>query len=157
MGNPGHNLGNLFAELKRRKVVRVAVVYGIVAFAVMQAAEIMVPALNLPPQFITFMVAGALLGYPIALVLAWSYDIVPDAVARQAGSAASPEKAADDQREGMRSGYRILVALGILAVAGIAWMQYRSTTFIPAARPPLAYCSLGWGTTLSVSSVPKHR
>jgi len=134
LGNPGQHLGNLFAELKRRKVVRVAVVYGIVAFAVMQAAEIMVPA-----QFITFMVAGALLGYPIALVLAWSYDIVPDAVARQAGSAASPEKAADDQREGMRSVYRILVALGILAVAGLGWMQYRSTTFVPAARPPLAY------------------
>ncbi len=139
MGSPGHHLGNLYAELKRRKVVRVAVVYGIVAFAIMQAADIMVPALNLPPQFITFMVATALLGYPIALVLAWSYDIVPDAVARQAEATANHEKAADDQRDGMMSGYRIVIVLGILAVAGLGWMQYRYTTSVPAARSPFAY------------------
>ena len=78
MGKPGHELGNLLSELKRRKVVRVGLVYGIVAFAVMQVADIMVPALNLPPQFVTFVVATALLGYPIAIVLAWSYDVVPD-------------------------------------------------------------------------------
>jgi TolB-like protein len=139
LGNPGQHLGNLFAELKRRKVVRVAVVYGIVAFAVMQAAEIMVPALNLPPQFITFMVAASLLGYPIALVLAWSYDIVPDAVARQAEAAANPAKAADDQGKGVMSAYRILIALGILTVAGLGWMQYQSTTSIPTERRPLPY------------------
>ena len=139
MGNAGHDLGSLFAELKRRKVVHVAVVYGIVAFAVMQVADIMVPALNLPPQFVTFVVATALLGYPIAIVLAWSYDVVPDAVARKAELETSPEKPEGIQRKGAVTGFRIVVVLGILAVAIFAWMQYQSTTSVPAERRPLVY------------------
>ena len=145
MANPAHDLGNLLSELKRRKVVRVALVYGIVAFAVMQVADIMVPALNLPEQFVTFVVATALLGYPIAIVLAWSYDVVPDAVVRQAEqSVGDPEAAGDRQQQGALqqgplTGFRIVVALGILAVAVLAWLQYESTNSEPAARRPLAY------------------
>ncbi len=139
MENPGHGLGSLFAELRRRKIIRVAVVYGIVAFAVTQAATIMVPALDLPPQFVTFVVAAALLGYPIAIVLAWSYDIVPDAAARQAEAVAKPEKAAVNQRKAAVSAFRIVIALGILALAGLGWMQYQSTTFVPATRAPITY------------------
>jgi TolB-like protein len=139
LGNPGHDLGYLLSELRRRKVVRVAVVYGIVAFAVMQVADIMVPALNLPPEFVTFVVATALLGYPIAIVLAWSYDVVPDAVSREAGAIANPDAAADDQHQGAISGFRIVIVLGILAVAVLAWMQYQSTTSVPAERRPLVY------------------
>jgi serine/threonine-protein kinase len=140
LGNPGHDLGNLLTELRRRKVVRVAVVYGIVAFAVMQVADIMVPALNLPEQFVTFVVATALLGYPIAIVLAWSYDVVPDAVARQAEeTVGNPETTVDDRQPGLVTGFRIVVVLGILTVAVLAWMQYESTTSVPAERRPLVY------------------
>ena len=138
MGKPGHDLANLFVELRRRKVIRVAVVYGIVAFAVMQAADIMVPALNLPPQFVTVVVAAALLGYPIAIVLAWSYDIVPDAEAKQVEVATYPEKAAI-QRKGAVSVFRVVVGLGVLAVVGLGWVQYQSMISVPATRPPLTY------------------
>ena len=139
MGNPGHQLSSIFAELRRRKVVRVALVYGIVAFAIMQAADIMIPALNLPPQFVTFVVVTALLGYPIAIVLAWSYDIVPDAVARQAEVAASSETTTGDPRSGAVSGFWIVIVLGIVAMAVLGWMQYQSSNAVPALRPPLAY------------------
>ncbi len=116
-----------------------AVVYGIVAFAVIQAADVMIPALNLPPEFITFVVAAALLGYPIAIVLAWSYDIVPDVVAKQAEIATNPDRATDDQSKRAASGFRLVIALGVLIVAGLAWLQYQSTVAVPPARPALAY------------------
>ena len=135
MGNPAHDLGNLLTELKRRKVVRVALVYGIVAFAVMQVADIMVPALNLPPQFVTFVVATALLGYPIAIVLAWSYD----AVARQSEVSTNAEEPAEEPHKSPATGFRAVVALGILVVAVLAWLQYESTTSVPAERRPLVY------------------
>ena len=135
MGNPAHDLGNLLTELRRRKVVRVALVYGIVAFAVMQVADIMVPALNLPPQFVTFVVATALLGYPIAIVLAWSYD----AVARQSEVSTNAEEPAEEPHKSPATGFRAVVALGILVVAVLAWLQYESTTSVPAERRPLIY------------------
>ena len=139
MGNPRHDLGNLFAELRRRKVIRVAVVYGIVVFAVIQAADVMIPALNLPPEFITFVVATALLGYPIAIVLAWSYDLVPDAVAKQAEAVTNPDRATNDRPKPGLTGFRLVIALGVLAVAGLAWLQYRSSISFPPERPNLAY------------------
>ncbi|UCC82650.1 MAG: hypothetical protein JSW46_17000, partial [Gemmatimonadota bacterium] len=82
MSGPASKLGSFLAELKRRKVYRVAVVYAVVAFVVWQAAEIAFPSLHLPDWTLTFVVAMALIGFPIALVLAWAYDITPHGVRR---------------------------------------------------------------------------
>jgi TolB-like protein/Flp pilus assembly protein TadD len=67
-------------ELKRRKVYRVAVAYAVVGFVVWQAAEIAFPAMNLPDTALTFVVAVTLLGFPIAIVLAWAFEITPEGV-----------------------------------------------------------------------------
>jgi TolB-like protein/Tfp pilus assembly protein PilF len=69
-----------FAELKRRRVYRVAIVYAAVAFAIWQAAEIAVPGLNLPHWTLTFVILVTFLGFPIALVLAWALEITPEGV-----------------------------------------------------------------------------
>lgn len=139
MGNAGHELGKLFAELRRRKVIRVAVLYGVVAFAVMQAADIMVPALGLPPEFITFVVAAALLGYPIAIVLAWSYDVVPDAVAKQIEAVTNPENEKAERAKSGITGFQLAIGAGVLAVTGLGWMQLQSVNSLPTKRPPLTY------------------
>jgi len=75
-------LGRLIDELKRRRVFRVAIVYAAVAFMVWQAAEVAFPALGLPNWTLTFVVVAALLGFPIALVLAWAFEITPQGVMR---------------------------------------------------------------------------
>jgi TolB-like protein len=97
-------------ELNRRRVYRVAVVYAAVAFVVWQAAEIAFPALNLPPWTLTFVVLLTLLGFPIALVLAWAFDITPEGVKRTAlGAGAAPLST--------RRGGAIVVAAGLAVVA----------------------------------------
>jgi TolB-like protein len=68
------------AELKRRRVYRVAIVYAAVAFVIWQAAEIAVPALRLPEWALTLIVLLTIAGFPIALVLAWAFDITPGGV-----------------------------------------------------------------------------
>ncbi|KPJ97231.1 MAG: hypothetical protein AMS20_17275, partial [Gemmatimonas sp. SG8_28] len=70
----------LFAELKRRQVFKVAAVYGAVAFALVQAADIAFPRIGLPDWTVTFMVALAACGLPIAIVLAWALEMTPDGV-----------------------------------------------------------------------------
>ncbi len=82
MSEPASKLGRLLTELKRRKVYRVAVVYAVVAFVVWQAAEIAFPSLHLPEWTLTFVVVIALIGFPIALVLAWAFEITPEGVRR---------------------------------------------------------------------------
>ncbi len=66
------------AELKKRKVFRVAAAYAVVGWLLVQVASVFLPALNLPPWTVTFTTVLLLLGFPIALVLAWSFDVVRD-------------------------------------------------------------------------------
>ncbi|MGD8698637.1 MAG: tetratricopeptide repeat protein, partial [Gemmatimonadales bacterium] len=80
------------AELKRRKVVRVAIVYVLVGLVVVEAANNLFPALNLPDWTVTLVVALALLGFPIALALAWAFDITPARVKRAAGEDAGADE-----------------------------------------------------------------
>jgi TolB-like protein len=85
---PGHQ--RFFAELKRRQVFRVAAVYGATAFVIVQAADVLQEALRLPESFLTGVAVLALLGFPLALVLAWAYERTPDGV-RKTGDAESGE------------------------------------------------------------------
>jgi serine/threonine-protein kinase len=65
-------------ELKRRKVYHVAVVYAAIAFLIWQVADIAFPALGLPDSAMTLVLVLTALGFPIAIVLAWAYEVTPD-------------------------------------------------------------------------------
>jgi adenylate cyclase len=73
---------HVLAELKRRRVLRVAAAYAAMGFIVAQAADILLPALRLPDWTMTLVVLLLLLGFPFALVLAWFFDISPTGVRR---------------------------------------------------------------------------
>jgi TolB-like protein/Tfp pilus assembly protein PilF len=70
----------LIEELKRRKVFKVAAAYLVVGWLLIQVASTVAPQLNLPewaPRLVTFII---LLGFPIALVLAWTLDVTPEGI-----------------------------------------------------------------------------
>ncbi len=72
-------VGWYLAELKRRRVYRVAIVYAVVAFAIWQVADILFPGLGLPDTAVSLVLILTILGFPIALVLAWAYEVTPEA------------------------------------------------------------------------------
>ncbi len=71
-----------FAEMKRRKVFRVIAVYGAVSFVVLEAADVIFPAIPLPDWTISLVLYLLLLGFPIAVALAWAFEVTPDGVHR---------------------------------------------------------------------------
>jgi len=73
---------SLLSELKERKVLRVSIAYIVVAWIVMQVGEVTFDALQLPSWALTMLVTFTLLGFPIALVLAWAYEITPSGIIR---------------------------------------------------------------------------
>jgi TolB-like protein/tetratricopeptide (TPR) repeat protein len=79
------------AELRRRKVVRVATFYAVAAFVVAQAADILMPGLNLPAWSVTLVLALLILGFPISIALAWAFDFTPAGVVRTTPSAPGVE------------------------------------------------------------------
>jgi serine/threonine-protein kinase len=68
-----------YKQLKRRHVFRVASIYVVAAWVAIQVAETTFPAFNLPNSLIQIIIILAISGFPVALLLAWVYDIVPDA------------------------------------------------------------------------------
>ena len=77
---------SFLAELKRRKVFRVAVTYAIVGWVLAQIGELTFPILLLPEWLLRALVIFLILGFPVALILAWSYEIMPDGAARDPGT-----------------------------------------------------------------------
>jgi formylglycine-generating enzyme required for sulfatase activity/dienelactone hydrolase len=90
-----------FGELKRRKVLRVGILYATVAFAVLEGADIMVPSLGLPTSIMTVLSAFAILGLPVALALAWLYEVrvEPSTQAREAAVESSVAGLTDSSSE----------------------------------------------------------
>ena len=70
-------LNGFFCELKRRKVYRVAAAYAVVGWLLIQIAATIFPPLELPAWTLRFVVISVLAGFPVALVLAWAFDIGP--------------------------------------------------------------------------------
>ncbi len=71
---------NFWGQLKERKVTRVALAYVVVGWILMQIGEASFEALGLPPWALTLLVVFVLLGFPLALVLAWAYELTPQGV-----------------------------------------------------------------------------
>jgi len=77
------NPKNFFAELKRRNVYKVAVAYALVAWLLIQAASILFPTFDAPPWVMKVFVAVLVLGFPIALVFSWAFEITPEGIKRE--------------------------------------------------------------------------
>ena len=71
---------SLFIELKRRNVFKVGVAYAIVAWLLVQITSIVAPALHLPAWTLTLIILLVLLGFPVALFLAWAYELTPEGI-----------------------------------------------------------------------------
>src|SRR6266576_2811937 len=73
-------MSGFFEELKRRKVYRVAIAYIVVSWALAQGLAQVLPVFDISNSAIRVVIALLLLGFPVALVLAWVFDITPSGI-----------------------------------------------------------------------------
>jgi len=111
---------SLLSELKRRKVVRVAGFYLFMAWLVLQVAGAIEDALQLPEWFDGAVVATLSIGFPIALVVAWIFDLTRDGIKRTAPST--------NGARGLSSlAVAMLIAIALLGGGGIATYWFLTT------------------------------
>src|SRR6266704_4740487 len=87
-------IGNFFAELKRRNVYKVAIAYAIVAWLLMQIATQVFPFLEIPNWAIRLVIMLIVIGFPIALVIAWAFELTPEGLKRTEFADELPTKSA---------------------------------------------------------------
>ena len=102
---------SFFAELKRRNVYKVAVAYAVVAWLLIQVATQVFPFFELPNWSVQMVVLAMVIGFPIALVLSWAFELTPEGIKR--------EEDVDPRRSRTRQTGRKLTAL-IIVVAALA-------------------------------------
>jgi adenylate cyclase len=82
---------SFFKELKRRNVFKVAIVYIIVSWLLLQVSDTLVPALHLPDWFHSGVAFVLIIGFPIALIFAWAFEITPGGIQRDPGDSTATE------------------------------------------------------------------
>src|SRR5881227_4021463 len=73
---------NFFAELKRRNVYKVAVAYAVVGWLLVQVATQVFPFFEIPNWAVRLIVLAIVIGFPIALVIAWAFELTPEGIKR---------------------------------------------------------------------------
>ena len=116
---------SLLSELKRRKVFRVGAAYLAVSWLVVQVVNNVGDPLHLPPQMATIVVVLLAVGLPIALLLAWAYELTPDGIRRtERSTAGSVAATAGAERRGRLLNYAITAVLA-LAVSFLLIDRFR--------------------------------
>ena len=125
---PGYQ--RFLAELKRRQVFRVMALYGAASFAVIEAADVIFPRMAFPDWTVTLVVWLCLLGFPLAVVLAWAYERTPQGVRRTDDAVATEIEAIVSEPAGSRWSAVLLALAGtalLLAAVG-GWFTGRRTS-----------------------------
>lgn len=130
---PFQRLQRLLSELKRRKVYRVAAAYLTVAFVGIQAARLLVPPTTLPAWSDDLLIYLAVFGFPVALVLAWAFEVTPEGVQRtpDGDEPLRTGDAAEGAHRGDGSTVSIVVLVGGIAAVGLTggvWWMWGGTT-----------------------------
>src|SRR5256886_9116544 len=123
------NPKNFFAELKRRNVYKVAIAYAVVAWLTIQAASIFLPAFNAPQWAMQIVILIVVIGFPIALVFSWAFEITPQGIRRESEVTA-------DESITHHTGRKIVALTIVLAVVatGLLIFQFvRARSTSPSA------------------------
>src|SRR5919109_1268958 len=77
-------IDNFFSELKRRNVYKVVVAYAVVGWLLVQIATQVFPFFEIPNWAVRLVVLAIVIGFPIALVIAWAFELTPEGLKRTA-------------------------------------------------------------------------
>ena len=117
-------MSSFFSELKRRNVYKVAVAYAAVAWLLIQLASILFPTFEAPAWVMKAFTAAVALGFPLALVFAWAFELTPEGIKR-----AEDVTPADTSRGRSSRRFGLLVAIAGLAAGALLLFQF--TTWSP--------------------------
>src|SRR6266508_1922984 len=131
------NPRSFFAELKRRNVYKVAVAYAVVGWLLVQVTTQVFPIFEIPNWASRLIVLAIIIGFPIALINAWAFEVTPEGIKRT--------EAADAAGQRSRGGAWIyIVLIGAAVSVGLFFVGRYTASHVTGenGRPPAAAGSL---------------
>ena len=114
---------SFFSELKRRNVYKVAVAYAVVAWLLVQVATQVLPFFEIPNWAVEMVVVAMVIGFPIALVLSWAFELTPEGIKREDEV---------DRRVTRKTGRKLTALVVLLAALAAGLMIFRFLRSQPA-------------------------
>ena len=111
-------MASFFSELKRRNVYKVAVAYAVVAWLLIQLASILFPTFEAPPWVMKVFIAAVALGFPLALVFAWAFELTPEGIKRT-------EDVAPNESIAPKTGRKLTVLVAVVAAIAIGLLLFQ--------------------------------
>ena len=150
---------SILSELRRRNVFRVAALYLVAGWVLLQVAELLFGALDVPAWSLRLLLGLLLLGLPLALIFAWVYELTPEGLKREH----EVERHDSITRETGRKMNVLIAGLLVAAIGLLAWGQLgtrqdraatTSATDSPAVAQPAAATPAGRASALSIAVLP---
>ncbi|HAF04005.1 MAG TPA: adenylyl cyclase, partial [Spartobacteria bacterium] len=126
------NPKNFFAELKRRNVYKVAVAYAVVAWLLIQAATQVFPFFEIPNWAIRLVVLLLIIGFPVALVFAWAFELTPEGIKRTED--VDPSQSAT-RRTGRTLDF-LIIGILLLVIGVFAYQRFKPGQKTVVTVPP---------------------
>jgi len=125
------NVRNVFAELRRRNVYKVAIAYGVVAWLLMQVASQIFPFFEIPNWAVRLVVLLLVIGFPVAVILAWAFELTPEGLKRTEFADELPKKSSRN-----RVWLYVIVIAGAISVSLFFLGRYTSSKQSEGAELP---------------------
>jgi adenylate cyclase len=116
------NPKNFLTELKRRNVYKVAIAYGVVAWLLMQVASQIFPFFEIPNWSVRLVVLLLVIGFPVAIILAWAFELTPEGLKRTEVADELPRKS-----EQKRAWIYVVIIAGAVAAGLFFFGRYTSS------------------------------
>src|SRR5437764_8315298 len=124
------NLASFFAELKRRNVYKVAVAYAVVGWLLIQVATEVFPFFEIPSWGIRLIVLIITIGFPIALILAWAFELTPEGLKRTDFAEEMPRRSS-----GSRAWIYVVIIAGAISLSLFFLGRYTASPGVGSQRP----------------------
>jgi len=118
---------SLLGELKRRNVVKVAIAYAATAWVVIEISSVLFPIFDAPAWVIRVLTALLFLGFPVALIVSWAFEMTPEGLKRTAEADAMGVAAPRSARLDYIIVGLLILALGLFVADRMAWLGPYST------------------------------
>ncbi|PYK69103.1 MAG: hypothetical protein DME45_03895 [Verrucomicrobia bacterium] len=124
------NLTSFFAELKRRNVYKVAAAYAVVGWLLVQVATQVFPFFEIPSWGIRLIVLIIIIGFPIALILAWAFELTPEGLKRTDFAEEMPRRSS-----GSRAWIYVVIIAGAISLSLFFLGRYTASLGVGSQRP----------------------
>src|SRR5437762_2327731 len=129
------NPHNFFVELKRRNVYKVAVAYAVVSWLIIQIATQVFPFFGTPNWAVRLVVLLLILGFPVALILSWAFEITREGIKLES-------EVAPNESITRRTGRKLVAVTMVLAVLAAGLFVFQFVGSKSATRPAVSTAAI---------------